>query len=269
MISGKIATISCALALAASIGLAHIHPFGDAGLFKAEGNATPIMEGSSVPNQVRTILASKCADCHSDETKSPFYGHLAPISWLMERDINRGRHEMNLAQWNTYSADQQQTYAAKIVQETKEHEMPLLQYRMIHWNSSVSDAEIHTLADWAHSSPGSGSGADKSDSPAGAGDASRGQALFEKRCLGCHSLTANHEGPRLQGVFGRAAGSVGDYAYSPSLKKSSNITWDETSLDKWLTDPDAFIPGNNMDFLVSKPQERKDIIAYLRRSSGK
>ena len=268
MTSGRIATISCALTLTASFALARIHPFGDAGLFKATGGANPIMKGSTVPAEVRAILASKCADCHSMETRSPFYGHLAPVSWLMERDINRGRQAMNLALWDSYSADQQQTFAAKIVQETREHEMPLLQYRMIHWSSRVTGTEIRTLADWAHSSSSSGLGTGQSDLPTSAGDASRGQALFEKRCVGCHSLTANHEGPRLQGVFGRTAGSIADYAYSPSLKQS-NITWDETSLDKWLTDPDAFVLGNNMDFLVSKPQERKDLIAFLRKSSGK
>jgi cytochrome c len=265
---GKIATISCALTLTASFVLARFHPFGDAGLFKAGGGANPIMKGSTVPAEVRTILASKCADCHSMETRSPFYGHLAPLSWLMERDINRGRQAMNLALWDSYSADQKQTFAAKIVQETREHEMPLLQYRLIHWNSRVTGTEIRTLADWAHASSGPGSAPEQSDLQAAGGDPSRGQALFEKRCVGCHSLTANHEGPRLQGVFGRAAGSIADYAYSPSLKKS-NVTWDETTLDKWLTDPDAFVPGNNMDFLVSKPQERKDLIAYFRKTSGK
>ena len=198
----RIAIISCALALAASLGMAHIHPFGDAGLFEAAGKTNPIMETSKVPAEVRTILASKCADCHSMETKSPFYGHLAPVSWLMERDINRGRQAMNLAVWDSYSADQQQTFAAKIVQETREHEMPLLQYRLIHWNSRVTDTEIRTLADWAHASAGSGSGSGQADASSGSGDPTRGQALFEKRCAGCHSLTANHEGPKLQGVFG-------------------------------------------------------------------
>jgi cytochrome c len=265
---GRIATICCTLALTASFALARIHPFGDAGLFKATEGANPIMIGSTVPAEVRTILASKCADCHSVQTKSPFYGHLAPVSWLMERDINRGRQAMNLALWNSYSADQQQTFAAKIVQETREHEMPLLQYRMIHWNSRATGTEIRTLADWAHASSSSGSGTGQSDLPINVGDTSRGQALFEKRCVGCHSLTANHEGPKLQDVFGRAAGSVADYAYSPSLKKAS-VMWDEATLDKWLTDPDTFVPGNNMDFLVSKPQERKDLIAFLRKSSGK
>ena len=268
MTFGKTATLACALALTASFVLARIHPFGDARLFKDAGRANPIMRNSSVPTEVRTILTSKCADCHSIETRSPFYSHLAPVSWLMERDINRGRQAMNLSLWERYSADQQQTFAAKIVQETREHEMPLLQYRLIHWKSRVTDTEIRTLADWAHASSGSRSGAEQSALPAAAGDPSRGQELFEKRCVGCHSLTVNHEGPRLQGVFGRAAGSVTDYAYSPFLKKA-NITWDETALDKWLADPDALVPGNNMDFLVSKPQERKDVIAFLRESSGK
>jgi cytochrome c len=72
----------------------------------------------------------------------------------------------------------------------------------------------------------------------------------------------------LQGVYGRVSGSVSDYAYSQTLK-NSHITWDEKSLEQWLTDPDAFLPGNNMDFLVSKLQERQDIIGYLRQSSGK
>ena len=103
---------------------------------------------------------------------------------------------------------------------------------------------------------------------AGEGDPVRGKELFEKRCTGCHSLTQNHQGPRLQGVYGRASGSISDYEYSPTLKKSQ-IVWGENSLEQWLTDPDAFLPGNNMDFLVSRPQERQDIISYLRQMSGK
>jgi cytochrome c len=51
--------------------------------------------------------------------------------------------------------------------------------------------------------------------------------------------------------------------------KKSHIVWDEKSLGQWLTDPDAFLPGNNMDFLVSRPQERQDIISYLRQTTGK
>ena len=100
------------------------------------------------------------------------------------------------------------------------------------------------------------------------GDITRGKMLFEKSCAGCHALTQNHEGPQLQGVYGRRSGAVVNFAYSPALKRA-HIVWDDKSLDKWLTDPDAFIPGNEMDFQVSKPQERQDLISYLKQSSGK
>jgi cytochrome c len=61
---------------------------------------------------------------------------------------------------------------------------------------------------------------------------------------------------------------VAGFTYSAALKKAA-VIWDETSLDKWLTDPDAFVKGNDMDFLVAKVQERRDLIRYLRESSGK
>jgi len=95
-----------------------------------------------------------------------------------------------------------------------------------------------------------------------------GKALFEKRCTGCHSLDLDKEGPRLRGVYGRAAGTVPGFGYSDELK-ASHITWDETLLDKWLTDTDSVVPGNGMDFRVPKADERADIIAYLRSLSAK
>jgi cytochrome c len=100
------------------------------------------------------------------------------------------------------------------------------------------------------------------------GNADNGKVLFEKRCTGCHSLDKNKEGPRLRGVYGRKAASIADFSYSDPLK-ASNITWDEVALDKWLTNPDAVAPDNDMAFHVSNPQERADIIQFLRLSSGK
>lgn len=99
------------------------------------------------------------------------------------------------------------------------------------------------------------------------GDAQRGKALFEKRCTGCHALDQDREGPRLHDVYGRKAGSVPGFEYSQPLK-SANLTWDEASLNKWLTDPDALVPGNEMAFHVPRAQERADIIRFLRLSSG-
>jgi cytochrome c len=254
-----------ALAVAASLLLAHVHPFGNAGLYAATAPQAPIQNQTSIPTDVRALLMNKCSDCHSTQTRTPLYGHFAPISWLLERDIVEARKAMNLSQWDSYSADQQQTLKSKIVEETKTREMPLPQYRMIHPSASITVADIQTLTEWAHNSVTGA--ADSTAQATTAGDAVRGEALFEKRCTGCHALTQNHEGPRLQGIYGRTTGAIPGFPYSDALKKA-NIVWSDQSLEKWLTDPDAFLPGNNMDFLVAKPQERKDLIAYFKKSAG-
>ena len=252
------------LATAASFGLSRVHPFGDAGLFTR--SAAPAVNGqASIPPNVRALLAAKCADCHSLQTRAPFYGHFAPVSWLLERDIVEARRHMDLSHWDSYSADQQQTLIAKIVQQTRMGEMPPLQYRVIHWSSRISAADLQVLTAWANA-PRSGAGiTNVSTTP---GNPIRGAALFERRCTGCHSLMTNREGPNLQGVYGRPTGAVANFPYSATLK-GAHLHWNDRSLEQWLTDPDAFLPGNNMDFRVTNPQERQDLIAWFRQSAAK
>ena len=99
-------------------------------------------------------------------------------------------------------------------------------------------------------------------------NADHGRDLFERRCTGCHSLDNEKEGPRLRGVYGRKSASIASFKYSDALKKA-DVTWDEVSLDKWLTDPDKFIADSDMDFHLQKPDERAAVIAYLKQLSGK
>jgi cytochrome c len=94
------------------------------------------------------------------------------------------------------------------------------------------------------------------------GDAARGETLYEA-CQDCHSLDKNDVGPRHRGVFGRKAASLPDYDYSDALK-SANIVWNEETLDKWLTDPQAVAPGAKMFFHLDNAQDRADVIAYLK-----
>ncbi len=95
-----------------------------------------------------------------------------------------------------------------------------------------------------------------------------GRQSFEKRCEGCHGLDRDKEGPNLAGVYGRAAGSVTSFQYSPALQKSK-LTWTSETLDKWLTDPDKLVPNNDMSFSVPNSEERSAIIAYLKEISKK
>ena len=94
------------------------------------------------------------------------------------------------------------------------------------------------------------------------GDATRGKTLYQG-CQACHSIDENDLGPKHRGVVGRHAGSVQDYAYSNALK-NSGLTWDEVTLDRWLTNPSALVPGTKMYFQVADAQSRADIIAYLK-----
>ena len=101
-----------------------------------------------------------------------------------------------------------------------------------------------------------------------AGDAARGKFVFEHRCTGCHALDANREGPRLRDAYGRKAGSVQGFEYSDGLKRSG-VIWSEATLERWLTDPDGVVPGNNMSFATPKAADRRDVIAYLREVAVK
>ncbi len=285
----RAAAIVCAVVLMMSLLLAHAHPFGDAGLYASASSPTPIAENNAVPADVRAVLVAKCADCHSMETRNPAYDRvairLAPASWLIERDIVQARRAMNLDAWGSYSADQQQAFTAKMVKETKSHEMPPAQYIMIHRDAQITDADVRMFEQWAHSmqevevQPVVVKSAVVRNVPVAmvhvespavddAGDAVRGKDVFERRCTGCHAVNEDHEGPRLQGVYGRAAGAVVGFAYSAALKQA-HVTWDDATLEQWLADPDTLVPGNDMDFHVAKAQERKDLIEYLKQISGK
>lgn len=95
-----------------------------------------------------------------------------------------------------------------------------------------------------------------------------GDVLFQKRCGGCHSVDQDKEGPRLHHVYGAKAGSVASFKYSAALK-SSNVVWNDATLDKWLTNTDSVVPDNDMDYRVPKPEERSAIIQYLKSISSK
>ncbi len=291
---GERATGMLLIALGASLMLARVHPFGDAELFAAL--RTDVVElPESIPAEARTVVAADCVDCHSSVARAPVYGRFAPVSWLLERDIVKARAHLNFSAWDSYDADKRQLLLAEIAQQAKAGHMPPAQYVLVHRGARLNAADVAALLAWVHAAEASEEGAGagvkmaalgapvvKQNSEAHfvtasakpqaaemlAGDAGRGEDLFSRRCTGCHTLTQNREGPRLGDVYGRVAASVAGFPYSEALK-GAPMTWDEQRLNQWLTDPDAFVPGVNMDFRVPKAQERTDIIAFLKKSSGR
>jgi len=105
-----------------------------------------------------------------------------------------------------------------------------------------------------------------------AGDAARGAKVFQA-CLACHSaqLGEHLTGPSLAHIWNRKAGTVEDFLrYSDAMTKSG-VVWDDASLDKWLANPQRFLPGTNMTFAgMQEAKDRQDVIAYLQSvSEGK
>jgi len=90
-----------------------------------------------------------------------------------------------------------------------------------------------------------------------------GKDVFVRRCSGCHAPDMNKEGPKLRGVYGRKAASAAGFAYSDALKKAA-ITWDDHTLDRWLTDPEEMVPDTDMAFHLSNEEERKAVLTYLK-----
>ncbi len=92
-----------------------------------------------------------------------------------------------------------------------------------------------------------------------------GEAVYKRACIACHAVEAdkNKIGPSLFGVVGRVSGSVPGYNYSDA-NKAAKITWTAETLDTYLTDPKAMVPGTKMTYVgLKKPEDRQAIIAYL------
>lgn len=98
------------------------------------------------------------------------------------------------------------------------------------------------------------------------GDAVRGKDVYA-RCGACHSLERDRVGPHHCGVFGRRAGSVAGFGYSTAMK-NSKLVWNSETLDRFIADPMQTVPGTTMGYAgIPDPQERADLLAYLRASS--
>lgn len=105
---------------------------------------------------------------------------------------------------------------------------------------------------------------------AATGDVERGAQVF-RSCAACHSLEpAEHRtGPSLAGIFGRDAGTIPGFTRYSSALEAADVTWTEETLDAWLADPQAMIPGNRMTFPgIGDDQARADLIAYLEAATA-
>src|ERR1700754_1537254 len=103
--------------------------------------------------------------------------------------------------------------------------------------------------------------------PAAALDPEAGKALFQQQCTVCHTAEPNDnggaQGPSLQGVFGRKAGSDPSFTYTQALR-DAKVTWNEGSLKRFLAAPGEMVPGTAMAVAITDPTQRSNLVAYLK-----
>jgi Haem-binding domain len=107
-----------------------------------------LLLGADTPESVRNVLAQACGNCHSQNTRWPWYSHVAPFSWLIESDVKRAREHLNLSRWNALDAVEQRSLLTAIATVVENREMPLHKYLMFHGEARLSPEDALQVIEW-------------------------------------------------------------------------------------------------------------------------
>jgi hypothetical protein len=134
--------------LAAFVVIQFIHPKSN----KSKGDQpNNIGKAFHVPDDVNSILTKACLDCHSNNTRYPWYSNIQPADWWMKGHIKNGKKGMNLDEYTNQRLRYQYHKMEDLIEQVKQGDMPLNSYTWIHKDAILSQAEKNTLLDWANS----------------------------------------------------------------------------------------------------------------------
>jgi len=97
---------------------------------------------------VESILRRACFDCHSNQTRWPWYAWVAPISWLVAHDVHEAREHLNFSTWDAYAPKKRSKRLDDVIEEVHEGEMPLWYYRLVHPEAALSNDDLDELDAW-------------------------------------------------------------------------------------------------------------------------
>jgi hypothetical protein len=133
--------IACAGML--TVSSAFIHPFG-----LKTNSARPLLSGADVDPAVVRILENSCQNCHSERTEWPWYSYVAPMSWLIEKDVHEARSHLNLSRWGEYDAQKQHDLLAELAAVVRNRRMPLPRYTLLHPGTKPTPDEFERIYQW-------------------------------------------------------------------------------------------------------------------------
>lgn len=99
--------------------------------------------------EVAAVLERSCNDCHSSETRWPWYSNVSPVSWFLKTHVDEGRRELNFSEWGGYTPRRRERKLHEICQQVESGQMPLRSYLPLHPSARLSDEDRRLLCDWA------------------------------------------------------------------------------------------------------------------------
>ena len=109
----------------------------------------PVESDVPVAAELKAILRRACYDCHSNETRWPWYSRVAPVSWLLANDVKEGRREVNFSVWNQYTENRRARKLKEIVEQLEGNKMPQWYYVLVHPEAKLSASDKEMIINWA------------------------------------------------------------------------------------------------------------------------
>lgn len=128
------------------IAIQFIQPARNTGVQAMQADITKQL---SVPADVQNILKTSCYDCHSNNTRYPWYANIQPLGWLLTNHIKKGKAELNLDEFGNYTKRRKSSKLKSIANSVKDKSMPLASYTLLHKDAVLSDKNKEQLISWA------------------------------------------------------------------------------------------------------------------------
>jgi hypothetical protein len=112
-------------------------------------NPNDLILNNSIPDSVTNLLRSACYDCHSNQTKYPWYAYVAPVSWLVSRDTKLGRAHLNFSNWENNSKVDKAKLLGEIAEEVEDGVMPMPIYILMHPEAKLTAGQREMIVGWS------------------------------------------------------------------------------------------------------------------------
>ncbi len=139
------------IVLAVCLGLAGIQLIPVERRNPPEDPSHTIYAAESVPGEVKAVLQGSCNDCHSNQTRWPWYSYVAPVSWMVSHDVHEGRKQMNFSEWSTYTEKRRDQKLEEICEQVTNGDMPDGKYALIHRSARPTQEQRDAVCEWTES----------------------------------------------------------------------------------------------------------------------